>query len=188
MKYCISAINGAYGFSTNNSGDYPLVGHYYNNTAYHNGYKGNTLGYGWVIMDVDTYEPTENERYSNNLSYDNENGDAYAVHNQPYSHQYNSWDTPPGVIIMDDDFISLDWTEMLRPRKDDGSLPDIYFLKLRAGSDLINSGTDVGLPFFGTAPDLGWNESNYPEDYSRHQLIKYGNRLLNYGNKIIIKQ
>lgn len=156
MKNCISAVNGAYGFSPNNSGDNPLVGHYYSNSAYHNGYKeniGHGLAYGWIIMDTDTYTPTEGEMYSNNLSYKNEKADAMAVHNQPYNHRYNSWDQQ--VTITDEDFVSLDWTEMLRSRKPDGSLPDINFLKLKKGSDLIDAGVNVDLPFLGTAPDLG---------------------------------
>lgn len=48
---------------------------------------------------------------------------------------------------------------MLRPRKADGSLPDINFMKLAPGSDLIDAGINVGLPFSGSAPDLGFSES-----------------------------
>lgn len=45
------------------------------------------------------------------------------------------------------------------PRQADGSLPMIDFLKLAAGSHLIDAGVDVGLPYNGLAPDLGWFES-----------------------------
>ena len=34
-------------------------------------------------------------------------------------------------------------------------MPKIDFLRLAAGSKMIDKGTDVGLPFVGTAPDLG---------------------------------
>ena len=44
---------------------------------------------------------------------------------------------------------------MLGPRKADGSLPDVDFLKLKEGSRAIDKGEDVGFPFTGTAPDLG---------------------------------
>jgi hypothetical protein len=54
-----------------------------------------------------------------------------------------------------DDFVSLDTAQMRWPRKTDGSLPDIDFLKLNSNSDLINGGIDVGLAFYGPAPDLG---------------------------------
>jgi 3D (Asp-Asp-Asp) domain-containing protein len=45
------------------------------------------------------------------------------------------------------------------PRKADGSLPDIDFMRLATGSHLIDAGVDVGLPFNATAPDLGYFES-----------------------------
>jgi len=39
-----------------------------------------------------------------------------------------------------------------------GSLPEIQFLHLSVGGQLINTGVDVGLPFYGTAPDFGYYE------------------------------
>ena len=44
---------------------------------------------------------------------------------------------------------------MLGPRKADGSLPDVDFLKLKKGSRAIDKGENVGFPFAGNAPDLG---------------------------------
>jgi hypothetical protein len=41
------------------------------------------------------------------------------------------------------------------PREPDGSLPANGFARLVAGSDLIDKGVDVGLPYTGSAPDLG---------------------------------
>jgi hypothetical protein len=43
----------------------------------------------------------------------------------------------------------------LGPRQPNGSLPNVSFLKLAAGSQMIDKGVDVGLPFTGSAPDLG---------------------------------
>ena len=63
--------------------------------------------------------------------------------------------------VSDADFASLVDSELTAPRKADGSLPDITFLHLAAGSELIDSGTDVGLPYLGGAPDLGPFESDY---------------------------
>ena len=40
-------------------------------------------------------------------------------------------------------------------RNEDGSLPNIDFMKLVSGSDLIDKGINVGLPYNGAAPDLG---------------------------------
>jgi hypothetical protein len=43
----------------------------------------------------------------------------------------------------------------LAPRLADGSLPSIDFMRLASTSHLINAGVDVGLPYNGSAPDLG---------------------------------
>ena len=58
-------------------------------------------------------------------------------------------------MVTDSDFVSLDTIGIRGPRKADGSLPDTKFLHLKAGSKCINAGTDIGLPFSGSAPDLG---------------------------------
>ena len=67
--------------------------------------------------------------------------------------QSNSWNL--GVTVDASDFLSLDYSGAAGPRNADGSLPTINFLKLAAGSDLLNKGVDVGLPYSGSAPDLG---------------------------------
>ena len=68
--------------------------------------------------------------------------------------QNDSWNIA-GVTASADDFISLDVALALAPREADGSLPNNGFAKLKQGSDLIDKGIDVGLPFNGVAPDLG---------------------------------
>jgi hypothetical protein len=60
------------------------------------------------------------------------------------------------------DFQSLDASQMTLPRQADGSLPDITFMNLTPGSDLIDAGLNVGLPYNGAAPDLGAFESPEP--------------------------
>ena len=65
----------------------------------------------------------------------------------------NSWQD--GLTASSDDFVSINVDLLLSPRKADGSLPDIDYLFLKSGSDLIDKGIDVGLPFNGSAPDLG---------------------------------
>jgi hypothetical protein len=69
----------------------------------------------------------------------------------------NSWQA--GLAASDEDFASVDTSLLKAPRKPDGSLPDIDYLRLVPGSDLLNAGIDVGVPFEGTAPDLGPFES-----------------------------
>jgi ankyrin repeat protein len=69
--------------------------------------------------------------------------------------RFNSWNTPPGTEISEQDFLGLDDSTFTSSRNPDGSLPENDFLRLTTGSDAIDAGTDVGLAFVGRAPDLG---------------------------------
>ena len=94
----------------------------------------------------------------NNISYKNANDAAIGIKLPVVDH--NCWQ--PGYTVDDSDFLSIDPTQLARPRNADGSLPVIEFMHLAAGSDLIDSGIDVGLPFSGPAPDLGAFETIAP--------------------------
>jgi hypothetical protein len=74
--------------------------------------------------------------------------------------QTNSWLSPFSVSA--GDFISIDSSPAYGPRNADGSLPNISYMRLATGSDLIDAGTNVGLPYYGSAPDLGAFESGGP--------------------------
>jgi len=115
------------------SADNPM--NVYNNTAYNNG----NLNY--TFYDV-AYV------LKNNLSY---LGGVYMP--SPVQHTFNSWNL--AVTVNSADFVTLDFTANTGARKADGSLPDSNFLRLVSGSDLIDKGTNVGIPFSGNAPDLG---------------------------------
>lgn len=78
----------------------------------------------------------------------------------------NTWNLK--LDLTESDFLSLDDPSMtitgkdlstiagvLGPRKADGSIPNVNFLKLKAGSRAIDKGEDIGIPFTGNAPDLG---------------------------------
>jgi hypothetical protein len=69
----------------------------------------------------------------------------------------NSWQD--GHVVTDADFAAVDSIGLRGPRKADGSLPDINFMHLASGSDLIDAGVSVGLSFNGAAPDLGCFET-----------------------------
>ena len=69
----------------------------------------------------------------------------------------NSWQD--GRSASASDFVSIDTAALKGPRKPDGSLPDLDYLRLKASSPLRNAGVDVGLPFEGSAPDIGPFES-----------------------------
>lgn len=70
----------------------------------------------------------------------------------------NSWQN--SIVANASDYVSLNTDLLTSSRKSDGSLPNIDFMKLISGSDLIDSGIDVGITFNGAAPDLGPFESN----------------------------
>jgi len=102
----------------------------------------------------------------------------------------NSWQ---GFNVTAADFSSLDTSQALAPRKEDGSLPNITLLHLAFGSPMIDTGVDVGLPYCGSAPDLGafeYNatvgvaeapiipqsfalEQNYPNPFNPTTVIRY---------------
>ena len=65
----------------------------------------------------------------------------------------NSWQN--GIVINSSDFVSLNTDLLSSPRQADGSLPEVDFMKLVDGSDLIDAGVTLGEPFNGSAPDLG---------------------------------
>jgi uncharacterized protein (TIGR02145 family) len=154
---CLSFYNEYNGFDQNgNIGAHTLL----NCTAFHNGgnnyrfnvapaegnhvMKNNISYSGWKPGEKKPYDmwgrivvPGENDIVSGTIQVT------------------NSWN---GFSFSAADFISSDSTGVRGPRKSDGSLPDLPFLKL-AGSSLINGGTDIGYPYNGTAPDLGAYET-----------------------------
>jgi uncharacterized protein YjdB len=151
-----STGNTAVGFTENNNGQSTSERQMYNNTSYMNNFGFVTLGWNTG--------PQKNNDYRNNIAYNNfvldeeENEWSGGVF---FTDTFNTWNDI-GVTVTDDDFISLDGSELTEPRKEDGSLPDINFLNFVEESDLIDAGMDVGLPFIGNAPDLGYSEYLVP--------------------------
>ncbi len=94
--------------------------------------------------------------------------------------KYNSWNLN-NITVTDDDFLTIDFSANMGERNPDGSLPESDFLKLKEGSDLIDAGTDVGLPFNGSAPDLGAYEF-IPDSTTSINTIKEDYILNNYPN------
>ncbi len=133
---CLSFLNGAKGFDHNhNTGSMTLL----NCTSWKNG----------QIISKPNYQLSEGTHIiKNSVSFQSKTSDAFGNTLQ----EKNSWQ---GFSVSAEDFISLNDTLALLPRYPDGSLPDIPFLRLAETSDMIDGGTDVGLPFNGPAPDLG---------------------------------
>ena len=69
----------------------------------------------------------------------------------------NSWQKD--FEITENDFKSVNISELSAPRRKDGSLPDINFMRPKASSKLVDAGIKNGLPFEGKSPDIGALES-----------------------------
>ena len=110
-------------------------------------------------------QPVSSQILQNNISYQGSSSDSINV---AVSDSFNSWND--GLTFNDFDFQSLarfaDGVDLLKaPRQADGSLPDLGgFLRLAAGSSLIDAGTPISfvfngvtydIPYNGAAPDLG---------------------------------
>jgi len=138
---CLSFSNKAKGFDQNhNVGDMTL----YNCTAFSNG------GYNYSIYEAPASGKTVTLTNCVGFTGSNNLG-TFVVETT------NSWMSP--FVVTSDDFVSIDPSEATGLRKADGSLPDITFMHLAAGSDLIDGGTNVGLPYNGSGPDLGCFET-----------------------------
>ncbi len=140
LKKCISFDNRVKGFDQNNNkGSMTL----YNCTGYRNG-----TNYSFVTaLDTGKTLTLINCVVLGSL------GNISIASTQ----QTNSWMSPFSVSTAD--FQSVDTTGMRGPRNADGSLPTTNFMHLATGSDLIDAGTNVGLAYNGTAPDLGFYET-----------------------------
>jgi len=148
LRNCLAVYNRVKGFDQNNNNGSMIL---YNCTGYKNGpnfgMSSNDPSAGKVAI------------VRNCVSYSNRTGtDAFR---SVVTRSNNSWQVP-SYTVTDNDFLSVDTSVLRGPRNTDGSLPNINFMKLKQGSSLINAGTNVGLPFNGSAPDIGYWESNYP--------------------------
>jgi hypothetical protein len=115
----------------------------YNNTAWGNNRPG--------MYNFNFSNGTGVDTLRNNLSGNPNTASIQAAD----IHDHNSWDSSPAVTVTSADFLTTDFTANTGARQADGSLPTSNFLKLISGSDLIDKGINVGLPYSGTAPDLG---------------------------------
>lgn len=119
----------------NNAGGVTL----FNNTSYQNG-----INYGFC----NTVNSGETHTFRNKVSLSGKNADSICNADS----KNNTWNS---LAASSADFVSLDTNLATRAREADGSLPTTNLFRLSAGSKLINAGVNVGLPYKGSAPDLG---------------------------------
>jgi hypothetical protein len=166
---CIAAYNRYIGFyDLDYDPYYRNNSRIYNNTSYKNAY-----GFGGCLNNPS--KPYSFTVYRNNIEYDSHPQGEYPT-NQIFPHMsgflgydlanctwkwQDSWpyNVPStDITVSDEDFVSLDGSQLFKSRKPDGSLPDIDFLKLKPESDLIDAGVDVGIAYEGNSPDIGAHE------------------------------
>jgi MYXO-CTERM domain-containing protein len=156
IRNCVAWKNKSSGFYSNHS----TGGHtWYNNTSFQNGTDFNMLS-GPSAAPIQLTGALAHI-LRNNISFTNKTSNMGGVDTQ-----FNTWDL--NITPKASDFLSITdptvsgtgqaietSSPALGPRQADGSLPNVDFLKLAGGSQMIDKGTDVGLPFVGAAPDLG---------------------------------
>jgi hypothetical protein len=124
----------------------------YNNTAYKNVFSC-TWGMAFYLNNYDLPHVLRNNLAYKNGSICSGQHNWQSPGDPSLIQDHNSWNM--SYTITDNDFVSLDSSVMTNPRKPDGALPDVSFLKLKVGSKLIDASVDVGIPYSGISPDLG---------------------------------
>jgi hypothetical protein len=137
LTNCLSVNNKVKGFDQNNNNGVITI---YNCSSY-----GNNPNYGFTNNSYGTLI------VKNCISLDGMSSDRFNCKSTTTA--YNTWNS--GFSSSDNDFQSVDATQIISPRQSDGSLPEVSFMRLIGNSKLIDVGTNVGLPYFGSAPDLG---------------------------------
>jgi hypothetical protein len=139
---CLSYKNSMFGFHDNEAICNIELD---NNTAYQNGRAGGWSG-GFHFARAGIAYVIKNNISYGNLPRNTEIGVTTNVN-------HNSWNG--GVTVTNADFVSISSTGIDNPRQSNGSFPALTFLHLMNGSDLVNSGVNIKIPFNGTAPDMG---------------------------------
>jgi hypothetical protein len=126
---------------------------WYNNTSYMNGTQYNMLASSFDssgnVTGTIVLTGSKVHIMRNNVGFPNKNANMDGVDTM-----FNTWDL--NITEASTDFASTSDTGCTGAREADGSLPAACtFLHLKAGSPLIDKGTNVNLPYVGSAPDLG---------------------------------
>jgi hypothetical protein len=147
VRFSVAFNNKASGFYNNH---HPVGNVFYNNTSIGNGYGFNMLG-------IDPSGAAINLGIlRNNIAY----GGTLVTNVSGADDANNSWNL--GVSVTTADFQSVSTEGWDAPRLPDGSLPPLPQFHLVKGSDLIDKGVKLGLPYTGAAPDLGAFEGSTP--------------------------
>ena len=151
LTNCLAWENDLGGFEENNNTPVDMA--CYNCTAWHN----KRDGFGFYDMGNPGVATLKNCIAYNNDWSNGGNQNVYLRSNCVVDHStfLVNGSNNSAYNLSASDFVSLISTGAKGARQADGSLPELPFLHLLTGSDLIDAGVNVGLPFSGNAPDLG---------------------------------
>ena len=146
IQFCVAAGNKSSGFYSNH---HPGGSTWINNSAYGNRTNFNMLN---RLPDNVTDIPGTGHKMRNNLGISGRNqlANLNAAASDVANNYFNL-----AVEISRKDFVTLEEDQLISPRRANGDLPKVDFMRLVKGSDLVDKGVDVGFPFKGKAPDLG---------------------------------
>jgi hypothetical protein len=140
VRQSVAFNNRSAGFYANH---HTVADDIFNNTAYNNHPDYNMLGI------TSSGAATGIGTLRNNIAY----GGTLTSNMTGTNASNNTWNL--GVALSDAQFQSVSTSGWSAPRQADGSLPVLPYLRLAATSTLIDKGVNVGLPYNGSAPDLG---------------------------------
>ncbi len=147
---CLSFGNMAYGIDQNNNADGQIV----DQSTVWNNYGGainlNHLGSQYGVLQ-------SSHIVRNNVAIGTVSIGSTATY--PSIQRSNTWQVLPSVNT--NDFLNTDspYTWAMASRRDDGGLPENPFLRPVPGGRLVDKGMNIGMPFYGSAPDLGAYET-----------------------------
>ena len=168
IQFCLAVHNRANGIYANHH----MGGNdWFNNTSCRNSTDYNMV---CALADNLTDVPGYGHVMKNNLGY-NGGTEVKNLDLVQSDVSYNSFTLP--VTVAADDFVTLDESLLTAPRLTNGDLPGINFARLTNTSGCINVGTNLGFPFYGSAPDLGAFESG-PTNAPPTTIAKLGTNLI----------
>lgn len=150
IRFSLAVRNKANGFYSNH---HAAGSDWFNNSAYNNSVNYNMLN---RLADNKTDVPGYGHLMRNNLGYKARLTEVDKLDVKQSDVRNNYFNLP--VKVDAKDFAGLDESDLIKPRKADGSLPDVQFMRLVRRSDLVNAGLDIGFTYKGNKPDLGYLE------------------------------
>lgn len=142
LRNCVAVADKVKGFDQNNNNGTMTL---YNCTAYNNQYNYGFSNSSYGSLTIKNCASLNSQK-------------SNSFNTKTVTQSNNSWNA--GFSCVAADFVSLDYTQLLNNRNEDGSLPEITFLHQVSSSGMIDKGLNLGSAFSGSAPDLGAFEYN----------------------------